>query len=247
VFKKTIAIALVTLMCSTTANAVPARDVAQGQRVTVSVQDKASGELLPLFSHRNDLYAPGVPGRAYNLVVANDTPNRVMAVLSVDGVNVITGNTASAGQSGYVLGPYQHLVLAGWRKSMAEVAEFYFTAQNASYAARTGRPQNVGVIGVAVFEEVPPPPQRVEMVVGSQADGAKALSAPEAKVGTGHGTRVQSEAQYASFHKASTEPAEVLTIYYDSPRNLVARGIMPVPVRRVPSAFPADSFVRDPR
>src|SRR4029453_5272839 len=36
-------------------------------------------------------------------------------------------------------------------------AAFYFTDLGDSYAARTGRPQNVGVVGVAVFQEKPQP------------------------------------------------------------------------------------------
>ena len=43
--------------------------------------------------------------------------------------------------------------IEGWRKSLSRTAAFYFTDLGDSYAARTGRPQNVGVIGVAVFEE----------------------------------------------------------------------------------------------
>jgi len=57
-------------------------------------------------------------------------------------------------------GARQSFEVNGWRKSLEEVAAFYFTALPDSYAARTGRPQNVGVIGVAVFREqqLPRPP-----------------------------------------------------------------------------------------
>lgn len=76
-----------------------------------------------------------------------------MVVLSVDGVNVISGETAASQQSGYVLGPWEQTEISGWRKSQQEVAQFYFTALPDSYAARTERPDNVGVIGAAVFRE----------------------------------------------------------------------------------------------
>ena len=46
--------------------------------------------------------------------------------------------------------------IAGWRKSMDDVAQFVFTDLPDSYAARTGRPHNVGVVGVAVFREARP-------------------------------------------------------------------------------------------
>src|SRR5206468_13111563 len=61
--------------------------------------------------------------------------------------------TASTGQTGYVLGPWASADITGWRKSYAEAAAFYFTALPDSYAARTDRPDHVGVIGAAVFRE----------------------------------------------------------------------------------------------
>ena len=39
----------------------------------------------------------------------------------------------------------------GWRKSMDDIAQFYFTHLPDSYAARNGRPGNVGVVGIASF------------------------------------------------------------------------------------------------
>ena len=53
----------------------------------------------------------------------------------------------------YVLSPWSSAEIAGWRKNLNEVAAFYFTNLSDSYAGRTGRPLNVGVIGVAVYEE----------------------------------------------------------------------------------------------
>jgi hypothetical protein len=79
-------------------------------------------------------------------------------VLSVDGVNAVSGETAAVGQTGYVLAPYQSAEITGWRKSLSEAAAFYFTALPDSYAARTDRPDNVGVIGAAVFRERVPEP-----------------------------------------------------------------------------------------
>ena len=62
------------------------------------------------------------------------------------------------GQTGYVFAPWQTYELTGWRKSDQQVAAFEFTALPDSYAARTGRPLDVGVIGVAIFREKLRPP-----------------------------------------------------------------------------------------
>jgi len=104
----------------------------------------------------------GRPGARYAVSVRNTGGRRVLGVMSVDGVNVVSGETASWEQTGYVFAPWQAFQINGWRKSDAEVAAFHFTASQASYAARTGRPDNVGIIGVAVFREKPPMPPTAE-------------------------------------------------------------------------------------
>ncbi|MES2672025.1 MAG: hypothetical protein V4673_16630 [Pseudomonadota bacterium] len=121
--------------------------------VDVDIVDRDTGEWLPEYRHRGRDWVPGVPGHRYSVRMTNTTGERVLVVLSVDGVNAISGDTAAAGQTGYVLGPWQSTEITGWRKSWQDVAQFYFTDLPDSYAARTGRPDNVGVIGVAVFRE----------------------------------------------------------------------------------------------
>ena len=131
--------------------------VSAGALVDVAVINRTTGQPVPAHYHAGQLYIAGTPGEKYAIRIANRTPGRVMAVISVDGVNVVSGETAATSQSGYVLDRGQVFEINGWRKSLDEVAAFYFTALPDSYAARTGRPQNVGVIGVAVFREYRPP------------------------------------------------------------------------------------------
>jgi len=131
--------------------------VSAGSLVDVTVINRTTGQVVPTYRHAGQLYIAGTPGEKYALRIANRTGRRVMAVVSVDGVNIVSGETAATSQSGYVLGARQSFEINGWRKSLDEVAAFYFTALPDSYAARTGRPQNVGVIGVAVFREYQTP------------------------------------------------------------------------------------------
>ncbi|MFO1315652.1 MAG: hypothetical protein U1F58_08595 [Burkholderiales bacterium] len=123
--------------------------------VQVDVYDRVDGTALPIYQKDGRHYIVGVPGHEYAVRIRNCTGGRILVVTSVDGVNVISGDTASPGQSGYVLDPWGSVEIAGWRKSLERTAAFYFTDLGDSYAARTGRPQNVGVIGVAVFQERP--------------------------------------------------------------------------------------------
>ena len=124
-----------------------------GQIVDVSITDLDSGTTLPAYPHAGRDYVAGSPGHRYAVTLVNRTGGRVLAVLSVDGVNAVSGETANPEQSGYVLGPWERAEIRGWRKSLDEVADFVFTSVPDSYAARTGRPRNVGVIGVAAFRE----------------------------------------------------------------------------------------------
>ncbi len=83
----------------------------------------------------------GAPGHEYSVRVCNRTNARVLAVMSVDGVNIVTGDTAAPLQSGYVLSAWECADISGWRKSMERTAAFYFTELPDAYATRTGRPR----------------------------------------------------------------------------------------------------------
>lgn len=139
------------LLFSTLALAGPAH--ATGNAADVEIVDAASGRVLPVYHHLGHDYIAGEPGHEYGIRLANRNPQRILAVASVDGVNVVSGETAAPDQTGYVLQPLQHYDIRGWRKSLDRVASFYFTSVPDSYAARTGRARDVGVIGVAVFRE----------------------------------------------------------------------------------------------
>jgi len=124
---------------------------AHGGLVDLSVYDRTEGRRLQVYWHEGRAYVAGRPGNEYQVTLRSRQSQDVLAVVSVDGVNVITGQTADPSQSGYVLSPRGGLDILGWRKSLSQTAAFYFTALPDSYAARTGRPDNVGVIGVALF------------------------------------------------------------------------------------------------
>ncbi|HEX7817553.1 hypothetical protein [Dyella sp.] len=147
---------------------------AVGRLIDVTVVDRDTGVELPLYNHHGRYYLIGEPGHHYRIDLRNTSRERVLGVVSVDGVNAITGDTASWSQSGYLLDGHGMFGVLGWRKSEQQVADFLFTDLAQSYAARTGRPQNVGVIGVAVFRELrlPPPPPVYETVKPSMASAA---------------------------------------------------------------------------
>ena len=125
--------------------------------VDLQVVNRETGLAMAVWRSGERAFVAGERGARYSLRIANRTNGRVLVVLSVDGVNIISGDTAGYDGRGYILAPYETYDIAGWRKSETEVAAFSFTALAQSYAAETGRPGNVGVIGMAVFRERPRP------------------------------------------------------------------------------------------
>jgi hypothetical protein len=138
--------------------------------VTLQVVDRETGQVARVWGHAGKLYIAGQPGARYGLRVTNNSGVRVMAVMSVDGVNIVTGETAAYDQDGYVFGPHETYDINGWRKSDNEIAAFNFAPLAGAYAAKTGRPNDVGVIGVAAFREreVAPTPASPAVVRKSQ-------------------------------------------------------------------------------
>ncbi len=126
---------------------------AVGGIADVTIYDRGAKCVLPVYRHEGRFYVVGRPGNEYEIRVRNRAGAEILAVMSVDGINAVSGETANWHQTGYVLAPYRTLTVKGWRKSLQQVATFYFTEHVNSYAARTGRPQNVGVIGVALFRK----------------------------------------------------------------------------------------------
>lgn len=286
--------------------------------VDVSIVNRSTGERLTPYRHGGKLYVAGTPGDRYAIELKGKPGERVLTVLSVDGINVLTGQAAATLQSGYVIAGGQSYGISGWRKSMDDVAQFVFTALPNSYAARTGLPGNVGVIGVAVYREKAAQPvamtpysppaeswrgesrplakdeasrdaidgparqaaaapsamaKKTESDLGNaagssshapaakgtlaerRADQAESRTGLRAeaelksmKLGTGHGEREYSPTRHTEFVRNSDSPDEIITIYYDSRANLVARGIIPSPRFAEPAPFPANAgFVPDPR
>ena len=126
---------------------------AVGQRAEVSIYDRATGRTLPVYWHEGRAYVVGRPGNEYQVMVKNRLGEDLLAIVSVDGLNVMDGQPANPRHGGaYIVSRGARVDIKGWRKSMDEVAAFYFTSLTDSYAGRTGRPDNVGVIGVSLFE-----------------------------------------------------------------------------------------------
>lgn len=248
---------------------------AVGALVDLALVDRSRGEPLPTYPHRGTAWVAGQPGSRYAVRLGNRSGTRVLVVLSVDGINAVSGETAAPGQTGYVLEPWQTTEITGWRKSLTEAAAFYFTALPDSYAARTDRPDNVGVIGIAVFRErergpaMSGRPDAAEPGVAqggdarersAESNAAPAADAPpmtanaakatgmarDERLGTGHGEREYAPTSHTRFERARERPDEIVRLRYDRYDRLLASGIIR-PHRAPPSPEPFPMFVPDPK
>jgi len=201
--------------------------MAVGRLGNLDIVSRSDGLVLPVYPGSGRNWVVGTPGQEYSIRFCNTSSGRVLAVMSVDGVNVISGDTAAPSQSGYVLNGYECADITGWRKSMARTAAFYFTELPDAYATRTGRPENVGVIGVAVFRERPPRvawKDPVSKLAGAPRDRREANTQPTAPGAFDQDDRSSTD--------AATPAAEA------ERRSQEMRGVVEANAQRAPAAAP---------
>ena len=205
--------------------------------------EDANGGMLPTYGWRGGTFVEGFAGLAYAVRIDNPTGQRVEIVVTVDGRDVISGDPGDfRTQRGYIVQPYGTLRVTGFRRSMSDVAQFRFTSPGDSYSARRGTPENVGVIGVAVFTETPPPPpppyQMPGTPYGSAAEADKssesyagrgeAQGAPApSNLGTQYGETRYAPVTEVAFQRARPgSPDALMAVYYDDHAGLIRRGVI---------------------
>lgn len=126
--------------------------LAAGQ-VSLSVIDEHQNN-LPLYREGQNYYLAGRNGQSYQLHYENKSNQTFEIVASVDGLDVINGQSASRNNSGYVVYPHSSLAIEGFRKSDSAVASFTFSQPEEAYAANSssGSIYNTGIIGTVIYE-----------------------------------------------------------------------------------------------
>jgi hypothetical protein len=125
---------------------------ALGGLLELSMVD-ASGRPFPALRQAGHLVVLGEPGERYALRVENRSNQRYEIVATVDGLDVIDGETGNLGKRGYLVEAHGSVVIDGFRRSNEQVAAFRLGDVARSYADSEGKARNVGVIGFALFGE----------------------------------------------------------------------------------------------
>jgi hypothetical protein len=123
------------------------------------VQILVNGSRCKQYNHNGKLFIEAKQGSEYTIEVKNHYWSRILTVCSVDGLDILNGETATDDSPGYVINARDTGKFDGFRVSDDKVAKFVFDYKNASYAAskQTGAEKNVGVIGVRIFNELVKP------------------------------------------------------------------------------------------
>ena len=124
-----------------------------GGKISMSINDD-NGKPYPITRENQNYYLSAKKDKSYTLTYQNHTEHTYEIVSSVDGIDVLTGDSASVYHSGYVLYPHGTLNIEGFRKSDTAVASFTFGTPADSYANHNiqGDINNTGIIGTAVYE-----------------------------------------------------------------------------------------------
>ena len=120
----------------------------------------------------------------------------------------------------YVLDAWDTQNYAGWRASLEAINEFYFTDWKDSYAEAFGDRSARGVIAVAVFREVPPPPPVYQPYPeGQRARAADARRAPPASAARAPASPTAPRAATSPPARAMATGASIMPCAWNSWRN----------------------------
>ena len=119
-----------------------------------------NGNRCKQYQHQGKTYIQANNGSEYVIEIKNNYGKRVLAVGSVDGLNVLTGKSASDTDTGYIIGAYSSEKIKGFRFSDDEWAMFKFGykfyGNTYAQSKEDGSEKNCGVIGLRIFYEKEP-------------------------------------------------------------------------------------------
>lgn len=185
-----------------------------------------SNNYLKEYDFKQTSWIVGELNKEYKIQLINNCDQNIMAILSVDGLNTLNGQRANFNSPGYLLGPKEKIIINGWQKSKNKIASFYFTYPENSYANKSNNNFNLGIIGVAFFNEKNNrkfKEKSLESVPSNKINNLR--KSDEQAVGTGWGREQNNPIDFVNFNKEEN-PFYIKNVRYDSYKNLVSMGII---------------------
>jgi hypothetical protein len=141
-----------------------------------------AGETFDWYESGGRIFVIGEPvttysGGNYSIELENTGKERVEVVVSVDGLDVLSGTPASMSKRGYVIPKNGSISIKGMRMN-CKMHTFQLGSVRDSHAAKSGGEKgarNVGVIGVAVYVEDEAAAKMARIKEGMTRDDARAF------------------------------------------------------------------------
>jgi hypothetical protein len=113
-----------------------------------------NGRPIREYGHEGLTFVEGRKDQNYSLRFCNNSSQRVLAVVSIDGIGVVDGKAATPLSRGYVIPAYSSSEISGWRSSLAKIHDFVFDPKAEAYSSQVQETDvNCGIIEVKVFAE----------------------------------------------------------------------------------------------
>ena len=230
-----------------------------------------NGSPIKTYNHGGNNFIEARNGTEYSIRIYNDGCTRKLAVITVDGINVIDGNPQGEEKGiGYIVNAYSSIEVKGFRNSTDSVGAFKFCKKGKSYCNDVGLAGNNGVIGVRFYDElhsinVPGNMFRsmnAEWNRTSNTEYSKGMTdrsapiitcsctnsvAPEFELGTTWGSQIKDKVTNIKFQSCDNVFWQYI-VYYDTKQNLKKIGIKfdnETQISSFPSAF--NSFATPPK
>lgn len=200
-----------------------------------------NGQPLPVIEHGGKHYIAAPWNADYKLRLHLPDYSRYLAVISVDGLDILTGKAASVNSGGYVArGPTFHDEhdIPGFRLNDREVAAFHFGDRADSYAAQMDKPANVGVISAVIYMDANRGMELQSFARPVRRGAAATRGGGGHDMGTEFGSRVEHRVSSTTFSRGR-EVARIV-IEYASKESLAKAGILVEAPLGAVEPFPAD-------
>jgi len=114
-----------------------------------------NGKKCKLYTHESKFFMEAKEGSEYEIKIDNNSADNILAIVSIDGLDVLTGKPATVDSGGYIINALSSYRIKGYRYDDSTVGAFKFVKKDNSYAAGISSEsiRNCGVIGVILYKE----------------------------------------------------------------------------------------------
>ena len=193
---------------------------------------KVDGYSLQEFHYNSECFICAIQNADYSIYAISHIGRKSKVVLSIDGLDVMTGLQASSDAGGYIIHEYGYIEIPGWRLDNERVAKFRFGYN--PYAKHQNTPDNIGIIGAAFFLEKEKQMFRYSSVMRGCGNVMKGCG-----IGTEFGSETNHHVRNVDF-EAEKYSKEIITIRYDTQEKLESAGIIKKYDRMSANPFPRD-------